>query len=48
MGRALATLTFPEAMLAGSYVEHQIEAAAIDTFAGHLHTEYRMLEQLLE
>jgi hypothetical protein len=35
-------------MLAARCVEHQIEAAAIDAFARHLHTDHRMLEQLLE
>ncbi len=47
-GRSLAKLAFCEAMLAARCVEHQVEAAAIDAFAGHLHAEYRMLEQLLE
>jgi hypothetical protein len=44
----LAELAFCEAMLAARRVEHQIEAAAIDAFARHLHTEYRMFEELLE
>jgi len=35
-------------MLGIRLIEHQIEAAAIDAFACHLHTEYRMLEQLPE
>jgi hypothetical protein len=35
-------------LLAARRVEHQIEAAAIDPFACHLHTEYRMFEQLPE
>ena len=48
MGRPLAKLTFCKAMLAARCVEHQIEAAAIDTLACHLHTEYRMLEQLFK
>jgi hypothetical protein len=43
-GAPLAKLTFCEAMLAACCVEHQIEAAAIDTLACHLHTGYRMLE----
>jgi hypothetical protein len=37
MGRPLAKLTFCKAMLAARCVEHQIEAAAIDTLGGHLH-----------
>jgi hypothetical protein len=37
MGRPLAKLTFCKAMLAARCVAHQIEAAAIDTFGGHLH-----------
>jgi len=48
MGGRLAKLTFCEAMMATRCVEHQIEAAAIDTLACHLHTEYRMLEQLFK
>jgi hypothetical protein len=36
MGRPLAKLTFCKPMLAARCVEHQIEAAAIDTFGGHL------------
>jgi hypothetical protein len=47
-GRPLAKLAFCEAMLAARCVEHQIEATALDAFAGHLDTEHRMLEQLLE
>jgi hypothetical protein len=35
-------------MLGACCIEHQIEAAAIDAFARHLHTEHRMLEQLFE
>jgi hypothetical protein len=41
-------LWFCEKLLAARCVEHQIEAAAIDAFSCHLHTEYRMLEQLLK
>jgi hypothetical protein len=31
-------------LLAARCVEHQVDAAAIDTFACHLHAEYRMIE----
>ena len=48
MGGRLVKLTFCEATLAARCVEHQIEAAAIDTLACHLHTEYWMLEQLFK
>ena len=41
-------LGFRKTLLAARCVKHQIEAAAVDTFACHLHTEYRMLEQLLK
>jgi hypothetical protein len=47
-GRSIAELGFREAVLAAGCIEHQIEAATLDAFARHLHTEHRMLEQLGE
>jgi hypothetical protein len=46
--RQLVELALYKAMLAARRIEHQIEAATLDAFVCHLHTEYRVIEQLLE
>jgi len=46
--RSLAKLRFREPMPAAGRIEHQIKAAALDALTCHLHTEHRVLEQLVE